>query len=110
MGGNGNGPVGAESNTSLQLSELSGGGKKKNKTKRKLSSWNLFVMDLKKKNRAKSFKEVLKLASKLKKKGLNTVKFASKVGKNTLTKLGKAVTGKKKKSKRKTKKGKKGKK
>ena len=108
MGGNSNGPVGAESNSSLNLSELSGGGKKKkNKTKRKLSSWNLFVMDLKKQNPAKSFKEVLKMASKLKKKGLNTVKFASKVGKNTLTKLGKAVTGKKKKSKRKTKKGKK---
>jgi|TARA_B100001093_G_C26646242_1_gene935429 hypothetical protein len=39
------------------------------KTKRKLSSWNLFVMDVKKKNPTKSFKEVLVLASKLKKQG-----------------------------------------
>ena len=96
---------------SMPYSELEGGGKKKkNKNKKKLSSWNLFVMDLKKKNPAKSFKEVLQMASKLKKKGLNTVKFASKVGKNTLHKLGKTVSGHKKKSKktkRKTKKGKK---
>ena len=95
---------------SLTYSELTGGGKKKRKTKkRKLSSWNLFVMDLKKKNPAKSFKEVLQMASKLKKKGLNTVKFASNVGKKTLNKIGKSVTGKKKpkKSKKSKRKGKK---
>lgn len=99
------------STNSIPYSELSGGGKKKNKTKKKLSSWNLFVMDLKKKNPSKSFKDILKMASKLKKKGMNTVKFASKVGKNTLNKLGKTVVNvHKKKSKRKTKKSKKGKK
>tara|TARA_Y100000768_G_scaffold386045_1_gene373514 strand:- start:547 stop:846 length:300 start_codon:yes stop_codon:yes gene_type:complete len=79
-------------------SEISGGGRKK---KRKLSSWNLFVMDLKKKNPTKTFKDVLKMASKLKKKGMNTVKFAKKVGKKTLTKLSKRVK-KRKTSKRKT--------
>ena len=44
-------------------------------------------MDLKKKNPTKTFKDVLKMASKLKKKGMNTVKFAKKVGKKTLTKF-----------------------
>ena len=42
---------------------------KKNKTKRKLSSWNLFVMKIKKLNPDKSFKEVLKIASSEKNKG-----------------------------------------
>lgn len=87
-------------------SEISGGGRKK---KRKLSSWNLFVMDLKKKNPTKTFKDVLKMASKLKKKGMNTVKFAKKVGKKTLTKLSKSMK-KRKNSKRKTGKRKTGKK
>jgi hypothetical protein len=39
------------------------------KGKRKLSSWNLFVMKVKKSNPSKSFSEVLKMASTLKKKG-----------------------------------------
>jgi len=42
---------------------------KKNKTKRKLSDWNLFVMKIKKLNPGKSFKQVLKIASSEKKKG-----------------------------------------
>ena len=42
---------------------------KKNKSKRKLSTWNLFVMKIKKLNPNKSFKEVLKIASSEKKKG-----------------------------------------
>jgi len=42
---------------------------KKNKTKRKLSDWNLFVMKVKKLNPEKSFRDVLKLASSEKKKG-----------------------------------------
>ena len=58
-------------------------------------------MDLKKKNPTKTFKDVLKMASKLKKKGMNTVKFAKKVGKKTLTKLSKRMK-KRKTSKRKT--------
>lgn len=43
--------------------------KVKGKGKRRLSSWNLFVMKVKKMNPSKSFSEVLKLASTLKKKG-----------------------------------------
>lgn len=49
------------------------GGKRKSrknkKGKRKLSSWNLFVMKVKKANPSKSFKEVLKMAATMKKKG-----------------------------------------
>jgi hypothetical protein len=49
------------------------GGKKRRGTKkngkRKLSSWNLFVMKVKKANPSKSFKEVLKMAATMKKKG-----------------------------------------
>jgi len=44
------------------------GGKRRTK-KRKLSSWNLFVMKVKKANPSKSFKDVLKMASTMKKKG-----------------------------------------
>jgi hypothetical protein len=40
------------------------------KTQKKLSPWNLFVMEVKKQNPEKSFKEVLVLASKLKKQGI----------------------------------------
>ena len=43
--------------------------RKSGKGKRKLSSWNLFVMKVKKANPSKSFGEVLKLASTMKKKG-----------------------------------------
>jgi hypothetical protein len=39
------------------------------KGKRQLSSWNLFVMKVKKMNPGKTFGEVLKIASTLKKKG-----------------------------------------
>ena len=42
---------------------------KKNKSKRKLSNWNLFVMKIKKLHPEKSFKDVLKIASTEKKKG-----------------------------------------
>lgn len=40
------------------------------KTQKKLSPWNLFVMEVKKQNPEKTFKEVLVLASKLKKQGV----------------------------------------
>ena len=67
---------------------------------RQLSSWNLFVMKVKKENPDKSFKEVLELASKLKKQGAempSTKPLKRKAGK-------KAKTGKKTKSNRKTRK------
>ena len=64
--------------------------------KRKLSSWNLFVMDVRKKNPGKSFKDILVLASKLKKQGAKmgdyvkdtTEKAVKKIGR-TAKKLGK---------------------
>ena len=65
--------------------------------KRKLSEWNLFVMDVKKNNPELQFKEVLKLASKLKKSGKNST--------NTLKPkkgLKKRKTNKRKTNKRKT--------
>ena len=72
-------------------------------TKRKLSSWNLFVMNLKKKHPEKSFKDTLKLASQLKKKGSNYIDFVQSKTKNVMKKIN--VT-----KKNKSKKGKKGKK
>ena len=53
---------------------MNGGRRRSRKTKkrhgkRKLSSWNLFVMKVKKANPSKSFKEVLKMAATMKKKG-----------------------------------------
>lgn len=46
-----------------------GGTKKKVGGKRKPSAWNVFVKKVSKENPGKSFKEVLKMASTLKKKG-----------------------------------------
>lgn len=58
------------------------------KTQKKLSPWNLFVMEVKKQNPEKSFKEVLVLASKLKKQG---VKYGDYV-KNKSMKAVKKIT------------------
>ncbi len=63
--------------------------------KRPLTSWNLFVQKVKKDNPSKSFKEVLMMASSLKKKGkmsnMNTTMTNNKGKRAT----GKRVTGKK---------------
>ena len=53
------------------MSRKSGKGKTK---KRALTPWNLFVKKVHKDNPGKSFKEVLKMASALKKKGAMTKK------------------------------------
>ena len=58
------------------------------KTQKKLSHWNLFVMEVKKQNPEKSFKEILVLASKLKKQG---VKYGDYV-KNKSMKAVKKIT------------------
>ena len=83
------------------------------KTKRALSSWNMFVMNVKKNNPEKSFGDVLKLASKMKKTGSQyknfiaskTAKAAKKVS-NTLklTKTRKAKKAKKTKKAKKSRK------
>ncbi len=79
------------------------------KTKKALSSWNLFVMSVKKNNPEKSFGEVLKLASKMKKTGSHYANFVA----SKTAKAAKKVTNTlhlTKSSKRKGKKGNKGKK
>ena len=64
--------------------------------KRPLSAWNLFVQKVKKENPAKSFKEVLLLASSLKKKGKMSSNMNVTGKKMKMPKTMKA-TGKKKK-------------
>jgi hypothetical protein len=59
--------------------------------KRPLSDWNLFVKKVRSENPGKSFKEVLLLASSLKKKGqMNTTGKMNKM--NTTGKKGKGKT------------------
>lgn len=72
--------------------------------KRQLSEWNKFVMEVKKQNPEKMFKDVLVLAGQLKKKGVTYADFAKnktmnavKKVKNTLTSVPKALTKKAKK-------------
>lgn len=48
------------------------------KTKRKLSSWNLFVQKIHKSNPGKPFKVILQIASKLKKQGKMSLNSMSK--------------------------------
>lgn len=67
--------------------------------KRQLSSWNLFVMDLKKKNPKKSFGEVLKLASTLKKKGSNYTDFVKSKTSKAVKKIKKTLGVRKRKNK-----------
>ena len=77
--------------------------------KRPLSEWNKFVMEVKKQNPEKMFKDVLVLAGQLKKKGVTYADFAknktlnaAKKVTNTLTAVPKALTKKVKKVIRKT--------
>lgn len=49
-------------------------GSPKRRTKRALTPWNLFVKKVHKENPGKSFKEILKMASKMKKAGAMTRK------------------------------------
>jgi hypothetical protein len=60
---------------------------RKTMKKRPLSEWNLFVMEVKKQNPNKMFKDVLKLAGALKKKGVKYADYA----KNKTAKLQKKV-------------------
>ena len=77
--------------------------------KKPLSEWNKFVMEVKKQNPEKMFKDVLVLAGQLKKKGVTYADFAknktlnaAKKVKNTLTAVPKVLTKKVKKVIRKT--------
>lgn len=64
---------------------------------RKLSAWNRFTMKLHKQHPEKSFGDVLKLASKLKKQGVDYVSETTKKATKKLRKTVKKITGKKNK-------------
>tara|TARA_Y100000816_G_C26021208_1_gene534250 strand:- start:103 stop:339 length:237 start_codon:yes stop_codon:yes gene_type:complete len=69
---------------------------------RKLSAWNLFTMKLHKQHPEKSFSQVLKLASKLKKQGVDYVSETTKKATKKLRKTVKKISGKKNKRKNKS--------
>ena len=74
------------------------------KTQKKLSPWILFCLDLKKKHTGKKYKDIVKMASALKKKGSEYSNF---VKNKTSKAISKIKTFKKKKGKKgKTQKGK----
>lgn len=77
------------------------------KTKKQLSPWNLFVMEVKKNNPEKSFKEVLVLASKLKKQGVKYGENGINKLKNVSKKINSTIKGKKSKKAKKSRKNKK---
>jgi hypothetical protein len=68
--------------------------------KRPLSEWNKFVMSVKKQNPKLTFKNVLKLASKLKKKGKNGMEYVANTTKKVGKKIKKALVNKKKRTKK----------
>ena len=85
--------------------------KKAGKPKRKMTDWNLFVMKVKGENPEKSFGDVLKLAGKMKRQGVDvanyvgakTQKVVRKINKSmnkVVKKAMKKVKGKNKKSKK----------
>lgn len=68
------------------------------KTRRQLSSWNRFVMDVKQQNPDKSFKEVLVLASKLKKQGKKVGDYVKNKTEKAVKKVRNSLNGKRRKS------------
>ena len=71
---------------------------KKTQKSRKLSAWNVFTMKLHKQHPEKSFGDVLKLASKLKKQGVDYVSDTTKKATKKLRNTVKKITGKKNKN------------
>lgn len=61
------------------------------KKTRKLSPWNVFVMQVKKQNPEKSFKEVLVLASELKKKGMQVGDYVKTKSMKAIKKIKKSL-------------------
>tara|TARA_B100001287_G_C22521160_1_gene452821 strand:+ start:280 stop:528 length:249 start_codon:yes stop_codon:yes gene_type:complete len=70
------------------------------KKTRKLSPWNVFVMQVKKQNPEKSFKEVLVLASELKKKGMQVGDYVKSKSMKAIKKIKKSLHRKPKKGKK----------
>lgn len=69
------------------------------KPQKKLSPWIKFVMDVKKKNPTLKFKDVLKKASTLKKKGLNAVDYVKTKTEKATKKVNKTFSMNKKSNK-----------
>ena len=65
---------------------------------RQLSDWNKFVMNVKAENPDKSFGEILKLASAMKKKGTDPSEYAKTSGKKNVKKSSRKSSKKVKKS------------
>ena len=82
---------------------------RKTMKKRPLSEWNLFVMEVKKQNPEKMFKDVLKLAGELKRKGVKYSDYAKNKTSKVVKKVSKAIKKSKTLNKKKGSKGKKGK-
>lgn len=76
------------------------------KTPKHLSSWNMFVMKVKAENPNLAFKDVLKLAGKMKKSGTNPEAYVAEKSGNAEKKIKKNMTKKVKGKKGKSKKGK----
>lgn len=65
--------------------------KKTGKTKRKMTDWNRFVMKVKGDNPEKSFGDVLKLAGKMKRQGVNIVNYVDTKTQKVVRKINKSM-------------------
>jgi hypothetical protein len=68
----------------------------KKRTMKHLGAWQKFVMKVKAENPGKPFKEILKLAGKMKRKGVDIVKYAHGKTKKVFAKKAKTMKRRKK--------------
>lgn len=80
--------------------------KKAGKTKRKMTDWNRFVMKVKAENPEKSFSDVLKMAGKMKRQGVDVASYVGTKTKKAVNKINKSMKKVAKKVMKKMKKGK----
>lgn len=65
--------------------------KKSGKTKRKMTDWNRFVMKVKAENPEKSFSDVLKMAGKMKRQGVDVASYVGTKTKKAVNKINKSM-------------------
>ena len=65
--------------------------KKAGKTKRKMTDWNRFVMKVKAENPEKSFSDVLKMAGKMKRQGVDVASYVGTKTKKAVNKINKSM-------------------
>ena len=65
--------------------------KKAGKTKRKMTDWNRFVMKVKAENPEKSFGDVLKMAGKMKRQGVDVASYVGTKTKKAVNKINKSM-------------------